>query len=196
MRKALVQDADMFLSRWGASRKPRWVLWGRLLILTPGFQFVFWLRVQRSLAVVPVIGPALRRVIWYCTTIWFSCDVDPQVEIGPGLYTPHPLGIVIVGGVRIGENVSILQNVALGRVATEHLDPTIGDSVEIGAGAVVLGAVHVGHGAKIGANSVVLKDVPPGAVAVGAPARLIIRKQRTEAVVDRSDQTSFERAIS
>jgi len=145
----------------------------RLLFLTPGFQFVFWLRVQRWLKSIPILGPFLRRIIWYGTTIWFSCDVDPQVEIGPGLYTPHPIGIVIGGGVRIGANVSVLQNVTLGRVATEHLDPVIGDNVEIGAGAVILGSVSIGHDAKIGANSVVLKDVPPGAVAVGAPARLV-----------------------
>ena len=195
MRSALVQDANMFLSRWGASRKPQWILWGRLFFLTPGFQFVFWLRVQRAVAIIPLLGPALRRVIWYCATIWFSCDVDPQVEIGPGLYTPHPLGIVIGGGVRIGKNVSILQNVTLGRVATEHLDPTIGDDVEIGAGAVVLGAVHVGNGAKVGANSVVLKDVPAGAIAVGAPARLIMRAARPEAIVEDRDPAHFEGAI-
>lgn len=177
MRKAIAQDAGMFFSRWGSSRKPRWMLWGRLLFLTPGFQLVFWLRVQRSLKTVPALGSALRRILWYVTTIWFSCDIDPEVEIGPGLYLPHPLGIVIGGGVRIGENVSILQNVTLGRVATEHLDPTLGDNVEIGAGAVVLGAIHVGSGAKVGANSVVLKDVPAGAIAVGAPARIIVRPQ-------------------
>ena len=93
--EALTRDAQMFFSRWGTSRKPRWMLWGRLLLLTPGFQLVFWLRVQRALKTVPVVGPALRRCLWYVTTIWFSCDVDPEVEIGPGLYLPHPLGIVI-----------------------------------------------------------------------------------------------------
>ena len=101
MRAALTRDAQMFFSRWGTSRKPRWMLWGRLLLLTPGFQLGFWLRVQRALKTVPVVGPALRRCLWYVTTIWFSCDVDPEVEIGPGLYLPHPLGIVIGGGVKI-----------------------------------------------------------------------------------------------
>lgn len=177
MRDALIRDADMFFSRWGASRKPRWMLWVRLLTLTPGFQLVFWLRVQRALGSIPLVGPALRRVLWYGTSIYFSCDIDPQVVIGPGLYTPHPLGIVIGGGVRIGANVSILQNVTLGRVATEHLDPIIGDNVEIGAGAVVLGSIRIGSGAKVGANSVVLKDVPAGAVAVGAPARLVGKRK-------------------
>ena len=174
MREALSTDAAMFFARWGQPRKPRWILWSRLLVLTPGFQLVFWLRVQRALVRVPLVGRLLRRLVWYVTTIWFSCDVDPEAEIGAGLYLPHPLGIVIGGGVRIGRNVSILQNVTLGRVAIEHLDPTLGDDVEIGAGSVVLGAIRIGSGAKVGANSVVQCDVPAGAVAVGAPARIIL----------------------
>ena len=60
------------------------------------------------------------------------------------------------------------------RVEIEHLDPTLGDDVEIGAGSVVLGAIRIGSGAKVGANSVVQCDVPAGAVAVGAPARIIL----------------------
>lgn len=171
----LARDAQRFFSRWGTSRKPRWMLWGRLLLLTPGFQFVAMLRLQRAVARIPVLGKGVRRVLWYWTTIWFSSDVDPEVQLGPGLYIPHPLGIVIGGSVRIGADVSILQNVTLGRTGIEHRDPAIGDNVELGAGAVVLGAVSIGNGAKVGANSVVLKDVPAGAVAVGAPARVLRR---------------------
>lgn len=178
MPSMLSRDAERFFSRWGASRKPRWVLWARLLLLTPGFQFVVLLRLQRAAAQIPVVGKGVRRIIWYWTTIFFSSDVDPEVQLGPGLYVPHPLGIVIGGSVTIGSNVSILQNVTLGRTGIEHGDPTIGDEVELGAGAVVLGAIIVGDGAKVGANSVVLKDVPAGAVAVGAPARMLRRDAR------------------
>lgn len=173
MRDLIARDAEMFFCRWEASRKPRWMLWGRLFLLTPGFQLVFSLRLQRALVRLPVIGAALRRILWYFTTLWFSCDVDPEAEIGPGLYVPHPLGIVITGSVRIGANVSLLQNVTLGRIGTAHRDPVIGNDVEIGAGAAILGPHRIGSHARIGANSVVLDDVPASAVAVGNPARIV-----------------------
>ena len=175
MNAILIRDAEMFLKRWGATHKPSWMLWLRLIFLTPGFQFIFWLRMQRAVSSVPFVGPVLRRILWYWTRIWFSSEVDTQAQIGPGFYMPHPHGIIIGAGVRIGDNVSILQRVTLGRAGDNHVYPVIGNGVEIGAGAAVLGAISVGDGAKIGANSVVLKDVPPGAVAVGAPARLIQR---------------------
>jgi serine O-acetyltransferase len=171
----LAQDMDIFLARLGASRKPRWMLWLRLLFLTPGFQFVFWLRLQRKVGAIPLAGPILRRILWYGTRVCFASDVDTQARLGSGLYTPHPFGIVIGAGVRIGENVAILQRVTLGRAGLDHVYPVIGNGVEIGAGASILGAIHIGDGARIGANSVVLKDVPAGAVAVGAPARVILR---------------------
>lgn len=176
MSALLIRDAEMFLKRWGVTRKPRWILWLRLIFLTPGFQFIFWLRMQRTVSSIPLVGPVLRRILWYCTRIWFSSEVDTQARIGPGLYMPHPHGIIIGAGVWIGEDVSILQRVTLGRAGESHVYPAIGNGVEIGAGAAVLGAISVGEGSKIGANSVVLKDVPPGAVVVGAPARLIRRK--------------------
>lgn len=173
MPSPLSRDADRFFSRWGQSRKPRWMLWIRLLLLTPGFQFVMLLRFQRWLGRLPLVGKALRRFGWYWTTILFSSDVDPEVRIGPGLYVPHPTGIVIGGSVVIGADVSILQNVTLGRTGVEHGDPVICDGCEIGAGAVILGSLRIGRDAKVGANSVVLMDVPDGAVAVGVPARIL-----------------------
>lgn len=185
----LARDAELFLSRLGASRKPRWLLWGRLLLLTPGFQFVLWLRLQRAVASLPLLGPVLRRIFWYWTQLCFASDVDTQARIGPGLYTPHPFGIVIGAGVRIGKNVAILQRVTLGRAGLDHVYPVIGDSVEIGAGAAILGAIRIGDGARIGANSVVLKDVPAGAVAVGAPARVIERA--SSAMEESACTTSF-----
>jgi serine O-acetyltransferase len=170
-------DAVSHIRSWQTtSIKPVWLLWFRLFLLTPGFQLVFWMRVQRAITRLPLIGPALRRVVWYWTTIVFGCDIDPQAAIGRGLYLPHPTGIVIGGQVRIGKSVTIQQNVTLGRVKREiGDDPIIEDNVEIGAGAVILGAITIGAGAKIGANSVVLNDIPAGAVAVGAPARVLAR---------------------
>lgn len=175
MIATLRKDAEPWLRSWGnTSSKAAWVLWLRLLLLTPGFQFVFLLRVQRGVGRIPLVGSLLRRIVWYITTMMFSCDVDPQAKIGTGFYTPHPTGIVIGGGVVIGANASVLQNVTLGRGRRDLEEaPVIGEGTEIGCGAAVLGAITIGAGAKIGANSVVLRDVPPGAVAVGSPARIL-----------------------
>lgn len=173
MMAPVAQDANMFLARLGPSTKPRWMLIARLILVTPGFQFVLWLRLQRAVAGIPLVGSLLQRCAWFAMRALFSCDVDTGARIGGGLYTPHPVGIVIGAGVSIGENVAILQKVTLGRAGDDHVYPVIGSGCEIGAGAAVLGPVRLGAGARIGANSVVLDDVPAGAIAVGAPARLL-----------------------
>lgn len=168
-------DAQRYLRTWEvATRKPRWMLWLRLLLFTPGFQLVLSIRMQRILRGVPGVGRALRRLLWYWTTILFGCDIDPKAEIGPGLYIPHPTGIVVGGDTVIGQDVTLLQNVTLGRGGrTGSGCPILEDDVEIYAGAVLIGPIRVGTGARVGANSVVIKDVPAGAVAVGSPARLL-----------------------
>lgn len=149
------------------------------LLLRPGFHLALAIRCQRSVGKIPVIGPFVRRVMWYFTTIWFSCDIDPMAEIGPGVYFPHPIGIVIGGEWIVGANVSILQGVTLGRREGEILTgrPRVGDGVMLSVGAKVIGAVDIGDRAVIGANAVVLKPVPAGWTAVGVPARIIAPKE-------------------
>ncbi len=105
----------------------------------------------------------------------FAMDVHPAATIGSGILIDHGTGIVIGETARIGDNVSILQNVTLGGTGKEQGDrhPKIGDGVLIAAGAKVLGNIKIGDGAKIGAGSVVLKDIPAHSTAVGVPARAI-----------------------
>lgn len=99
---------------------------------------------------------------------------SPLAYIGPDLFLPHPIAICIGDEVRIGAGVTIYQGVTLGRKHAGERDyPTIGDGAIIYAGAVIVGAIHVGENAVVGANSVVTKDVPRGAVVGGVPARLI-----------------------
>ena len=107
----------------------------------------------------------------------FGLEASPQVQIGGGLFLPHTVGTVL-GAERIGCNVTILQGVTLGTASPDNgftaaLRPVIGDHVLIGAGAKIIGRVSVGNYAKVGANAVVLQDVPPYALAVGVPARII-----------------------
>lgn len=85
---------------------------------------------------------------------------------------PHPNGIVIYKHARIGPNCLLLQQTTIGTNGTEAA-PTLEGHVDVGAGAKILGDIRVGAHAKIGANAVVLKDVPPFATAVGVPARII-----------------------
>jgi serine O-acetyltransferase len=109
----------------------------------------------------------------------FGIEVPPRLTIGPGLVIPHTHGTIIGAG-HIGCGVTIYQQVTLGaKLADFNFDltkrPYICDRVTITAGAKILGPVRIGEGAVIGANAVVLCDVPPMSVAVGVPARILER---------------------
>ncbi len=103
-------------------------------------------------------------------------EIHPGATIGPGLFIDHGMGVVIGETAEIGEDVTIYQGVTLGGTGKEtgKRHPTIGDCVIIGTGASVLGSVTVGEGAKIGAGSIVIKDVPPNSTVVGNPGRAVV----------------------
>ena len=114
----------------------------------------------------------------------FGIEVSPQVQIGGGLFLPHTVGTVL-GAVSIGENCTIMQGVTLGTSEpdmgfTVAMRPVIGRGVLIGAGAKVIGSVKVGDHARIGANAVVLIDVPAYSLAVGVPAKIIAQQSDQE----------------
>lgn len=123
--------------------------------------------------------PARAGVLAYkvLTTWVLGVEIPPETEIGPGLVLKHPQAIVVNGGTRIGARVMLRACTTLGNVVgadgVESAAPIIGDDVELGVGVIVIGPVHVGAGARIGAGAVVVKDVPAGGVAVGNPARLL-----------------------
>lgn len=113
-------------------------------------------------------------MIWRLNRVLFSCEIDPSADIHLSVLTPHNLlGCVIGSDVVVGEGTRILQNVTIGGRKALPGMPVIGRNVMIGAGAVILGNITVGDYAKIGANAVVLSDVPPNATAVGVPAKII-----------------------
>lgn len=109
----------------------------------------------------------------------FAVDIHPGAKIGHGILLDHATGVVVGETAVIGNNVSILHNVTLGGTGKASGDrhPKIGDGVLIGAGTCILGNIKIGEGAKIGACSVVLKEVPPRTTAVGNPARLLGGKE-------------------
>lgn len=109
-----------------------------------------------------------------------GCSFTKSVAIGPGLRIHHFGNIFIHRDTRIGAFCTLRQGVTIGTRIDGGPVPVIEDGVDIGAGAQVLGDVHVGNGAKIGALSLVLEDVPSGATAVGIPARIIPRQEPTQ----------------
>ena len=117
------------------------------------------------LAFVARRAAVLRHRFWSVVT---GADVPLNSRLGGGLVLPHPNGVVIHPGATIGPNCMIFQQVTIG--ANRGRVPTVGGHVDIGAGAKLLGGVRIGDHARIGANAVVLCDVPEGSTAVGVPA--------------------------
>lgn len=111
----------------------------------------------------------LRHRFWSAVS---GADIPLNAQIGGGLLLPHPNGVVIHPDARIGPNCLIFQQVTLG-TRGDGRAPVLQGHVDVGAGAKLLGGITVGAHAVIGANAVVLQDVPPGAVVVGIPARIL-----------------------
>jgi serine O-acetyltransferase len=110
---------------------------------------------------------------------WCQMDIELGAAIGPGVCFPHTWGIVIGGTCTIGEDCRIMQGVTIGgsggrRKLGGQSQPFVGNNVLVGAGAKVLGPVNIGNGVKIGANSVVIRDIAPGVSVFGVPARNVI----------------------
>lgn len=118
--------------------------------------------------------PILPRVCYAMNRILFATVVPPAVRMGKDVLLGYKgLGIVIHRRAVIGNRVNVGANVTIGGRGSYVGVPVIEDDVLIGAGAKILGPVHVGRGARIGANAVVLHDVPPGVTVVGIPARIL-----------------------
>lgn len=118
----------------------------------------------------------LAKVLSFVNFFLFGLEISLKTSIGKGLYLPHTQGTVI-GALTIGENVTIYQGATLGAKELDiKLDPdarpVVGSNVIIGSGAKILGSVKVGDGSKVGANAVVLSDVPANHVALGVPAKV------------------------
>jgi serine O-acetyltransferase len=112
----------------------------------------------------------------------FGVDIHPAARVGQGILIDHGTSVVIGETAVVGDEVSILHEVTLGGTGKQTGDrhPKVGHGVLIGAGAKILGNISIGEGAKIAANSVVLKDVPPHSTAAGIPARIVGHPQTEE----------------
>lgn len=127
------------------------------------YRLSYWCHAKR----VRLMPSFLLRLI----SLFYGLEITVTQEIGGGLYIAHPYGTVIMPE-RIGKNCSIISNVTIG-LRNERSFPVIGDNVFIGAGARILGGICIGDRVKVGANAVVIQDVPDDVTVVGIPAKVI-----------------------
>jgi len=142
---------------------------GEILTGWPGVQALLVHRVANGLHGMGV--PLVPHSLSMLSRTWTGIEIHPAARIGQGFFIDHGAGVVIGETAEIGDDVTLYQGVTLGGTgfATGKRHPTLEDNVTVGAGAKLLGAITVGHGAKIGANSVVIHDIPPNTTVVGNP---------------------------
>lgn len=157
----------------------RWLFLSFLMssMSNPGLQAAFFLRLQMFLVAKRRLKLA-GLVRGWCLMVT-GADFVPGCVVGPGVLMHHPNGIVLGAGARVGAACTLLQQVTLGERhadgSGDHKYPVVDDNCTIGAGARILGPVLVGVGAAVGANAVVLSDVPAASTVVGIPA-VVVRK--------------------
>lgn len=164
-----VVDADV--ARWVTTPLGRWSRL-ELLATEPAFRTLYCYRLRRAGPVGALAGGVLGALYPGERTLHIVCG-----DIGPGLIIQHGFATIIAAR-RIGANCWVNQQVTIGHRGRTGTGPVIGDGVAVYAGAQVLGDLTVGEGAQIGANAVVLEDVPPYHTAVGVPARMLPPKSR------------------
>jgi serine O-acetyltransferase len=140
-----------------------------ILAAWPGVHALLSHRVAHALHEAGV--PIVPRAIAYGARAVTGIEIHPGAKVGDGFFIDHGQGVVVGETAEIGKDVTLYQGVTLGGTgfATGKRHPTVEDNVTIGSGAKLLGPITIGHGAKIGANSVVIHDVPPNSTVVGNP---------------------------
>jgi serine O-acetyltransferase len=164
--RELRRDIDAAHARDPAARG---VSSAEILAAWPGVQALLAHRVAHALDQHSV--PLAPRLLALLSRSFTNIEIHPRAAVGDGLFIDHGTGVVIGETAEVGDNVTMYQGVTLGGTgfATGKRHPTVQDNVTIGSGAKLLGPITIGHGAKIGANSVVIHDVPPNSTVVGVP---------------------------
>jgi serine O-acetyltransferase len=172
---ALAEDARMFRYHRGERLPPdagwdKWLDAFRLLFDADDFAAVALYRLRTALAARSV--PFLPRLLHFASVALFRVRIGDFIVLGEGVYVPH--GNVVVDGItEIGRHVVLAPWTTVGVVQGSPMGPKVADDVFVGTGAKVLGEITIGERARIGANSVVVSDVPADATAIGAPARIM-----------------------
>lgn len=170
MLKAMRQDVRTVLERDPAARSAL-----EVVLCYPGVHAIWAHRVSHALWSAG--WTTMARCLSHLSRFLTGIEIHPAAKLGPGLFIDHGMGIVIGETAEIGQNVSLLQGVTLGGTSNkrEKRHPTLGDHVMVGAGAKILGGFTIGAGSRIGAGSVVVREVPENSVVVGVPGRVTFR---------------------
>ena len=163
-----------------------------VVLTNRGLHAIFLYRLSHALwkAHVPLLPLIFTRLAQHL----FAVDIDPAAELGPGVAIIHGFGLVIGRGARIEGNCCLYHGVTLGNRGSEWIgsnlpdgQPVLERGVMVGAGAKILGAIRIGRNSVIGANAVVLKDLPPCSIAAGVPARVIGQRPEMDENLRRVD---------
>jgi len=172
MFKTINNDLNAVLNRDPAARNKLEVIlnYSGLHALW-GHRVAHWLWVHRA--------RLLGRVVSQVTRTLTGIEIHPGAKIGQGFFIDHGMGVVIGETSEIGDNVTLYHGVTLGGTSLEKgkRHPTLDDNVVVGAGAKILGAIEIGANSRIGANAVVVKDVPTNSVVVGVPGQIVHRSK-------------------
>lgn len=151
-----------------------------IALLYPGIRCLFFYRMAHALARIGV--PFFPRMLSEIGRFLSGIEIHPDARLGRGVIIDHGIGTVIGQTAILGNDVILYQGVTLGGTELDRgkkRHPTLEDGVVVGAGAKVLGNITIGHNSRIGANSVVIDDVPPNTTVVGIPARVVTKGIRT-----------------
>ncbi len=170
MFKNLIAEIDSYVARDPALRS-RW----DVILSYPGFHALTFYKLSSWLWRHKF--RTLGRFVSHLGRLFSGIEIHPGAKIGERLFIDHGMGVVIGETAEIGDDVTLYQGVTLGgtSLAKGKRHPTLENGVIVGSGAQILGPFTVGAGARIGANAVVLKEVPPGVTMVGIPAKIAQR---------------------
>lgn len=173
MFKQMRKDMHVVFDRDPAARS----LW-EVLLCYPGLHAIWMHKIAHRLYKKGWIF--WSRFISHINRFITGIEIHPGAVLGEGLFIDHGMGIVIGETAEVGKNVTLYKGVVLGGTGKEKgkRHPTIGDNVVISSNATVLGSIKIGNNVKIGAGSVVLKDVPDNCTVVGVPGRVVVRNGR------------------
>jgi serine O-acetyltransferase len=154
----------------------------RIVLTSAGFRCTLLYRLSyASRHRVPILGTIASKLLFWIGRHWYGCSIAGTARIAGGVVLPHPQGIVIGTAVCIGERAWIYQNVTIGGAPNRSGMPEIGINARIYPGAVIAGPIRVGDDVWIGANTVVLDDVPGGKIVRAADAIHVVQKRGEEA---------------